>query len=179
MISIDNALKIKGYMDPPELRWLAENAKKSKCIIEIGSYYGRSTRAICDNTDGVVFSIDTYPGAILTEYGTIAISSGKYVKEQFQINLKEHIDSGRLKQFNTSFDEFLCPLRPDFIFIDGDHLYQPFYRDVQKALTFVNGNPLLISGHDYGDPCWPAVKEIVDVFFPKARVKERIWYSDE
>lgn len=179
MVSIDNALRIKGYMDPPELQWLAEQAAKSKVIIEIGSFYGRSTRALCDNTSGKVFSIDTYPGPMPTEFGNIAISSGEYVKSKFRENLSDHLLSGKLIQHNVPFDEFICPLRPDFIFIDGDHLYEPFYRDVQTALKYVNGNPLLLSGHDYGEPCWPSVKKIVDVFFPKATVTERIWYSHE
>lgn len=166
-------------MDPLELQWLAEQAAKAKVIIEIGSFYGRSTRALCDNTSGRVFSIDTYPGPMTTQFGNIALSSGNYVREQFHINLADHLASGKLTQHNVPFDEFICPLRPDFIFIDADHLYEPFYRDVQTALKYVNGNPLLLSGHDYGEPCWPAVKQIVDSFFPKAQIKERIWFSHE
>src|SRR5437899_5812943 len=42
-IDISKALAIKGYMQPSELEWLANEATTHERIAEIGAYYGRST----------------------------------------------------------------------------------------------------------------------------------------
>jgi hypothetical protein len=46
-----------------ELRFLAEHANKSKVIIEAGSYLGRSTRALADNTTwSCIHAVDPWDG---------------------------------------------------------------------------------------------------------------------
>ena len=61
-VNISNALKIEGFMDGLELIWLAQRAKEYKFIIEVGSLVGRSTRALGDNINGVVWTIDDWHG---------------------------------------------------------------------------------------------------------------------
>jgi len=48
LIDISRADKIQGWMEIEELRWLAETAKMHSNICEIGSWKGRSTRAMAD-----------------------------------------------------------------------------------------------------------------------------------
>src|SRR5215510_10570127 len=84
MINLTNAVNIKGYMMENELEWLARTARDSKCIVEIGTYYGRSARAMADNTKGRIYCIDPYPGVVFYQNGVGAISSGNYVYKQAQ-----------------------------------------------------------------------------------------------
>lgn len=58
--NLQNALKIGGWMEPNELEWIAEVASKSSNILELGSFLGRSTRVMCDNTSGFVTAVDLW-----------------------------------------------------------------------------------------------------------------------
>src|SRR5258708_38660332 len=49
-------------MSEAELTWLAEQAACHKVIVEVGSYLGRSTRALGDHTTGIVYAIDDWYG---------------------------------------------------------------------------------------------------------------------
>ncbi len=55
--NIDNALKCDGFINDNELIWLGKEAMKRKTIIEIGSWHGRSSRALGDNLmdGGVIY----------------------------------------------------------------------------------------------------------------------------
>lgn len=48
-IDIFRALSIPGWMSEEELLWLASTASSSHNAVEIGSYCGRSSRAIGDH----------------------------------------------------------------------------------------------------------------------------------
>jgi hypothetical protein len=61
-LTIDRALQINGWMEPVELGWLAEQAQLHSRIVEIGSFMGRSTRALADNTAGWVVAFDSWRG---------------------------------------------------------------------------------------------------------------------
>ena len=63
MGDITNALKVPGWMWQHELQWLADQATRYSKIVEIGSWRGRSTRALADNTPGTVTAVDGFVGS--------------------------------------------------------------------------------------------------------------------
>jgi|SRR5215510_3720915 len=176
MINLTNAVNIKGYMMENELEWLARTARDSKCIVEIGTYYGRSARAMADNTKGRIYCIDPYPGVVFYQNGVGAISSGNYVYKQAQKLLADHIDSGKLVIHRGTVTDFPFDIEPDFIFIDGDHVPEAFKIDLEwgeKKIAFGG----ILSGHDYDNVGWPAVKELVDARFPTIGREGYIWWT--
>ena len=172
-MDISKALPIKGYMMENELEWLAKTAKESKCIVEIGTFYGRSARALADNTEGKVYCIDPYPGVVFFENG-VSISSGNYVYRQAQKNLADHIESGKLTIHRGTVEDFPYDIAPDFVFIDGDHHAYPFVKDLHWSLKKLRKG--VLSGHDYENVGWPDVTKVVDANFPTIGREGFIWW---
>src|SRR5262245_34583599 len=69
MTNITRAVGIPGYMNIPALEWLAEQAQTHRVIVELGSFCGRSTRVLADNTPGIVYAIDDWSGVRKTQWG--------------------------------------------------------------------------------------------------------------
>ena len=102
MLFLKKALKIPGWMSKPELQWLAKQAVASKTIIEAGSWQGRSTRAMADNTGGKVFAVDPWGLPYLNEDGTVhEIDTDVYAK--FLSNLSYHIWSEKVTPIRKRF----------------------------------------------------------------------------
>src|SRR6266403_223088 len=108
-IDISKALVIKGFMQPPELEWLATQAITHERIAEVGSYYGRSTRALCDHTLGKVHAYDDFygPRDLAMDYRSRLI-----IREVFDKNMADHLESGKL----LVHDEDHETLEPDGLF---------------------------------------------------------------
>lgn len=176
---ISRALLIRGWMTLDECVWLAEQAAKHKRIVEIGSCYGRSTRAMADNTQGVIFAVDNWQGP---SEAKLSEEEKSRVFGEFSENLKDHIDSGRVVPYTTNHAEiesinliFCGPeQRTDMVFIDGDHSREAVLRDIRiwKERIAPGG---LLCGHDAN---WQAVEQAVRELLPGALVAERtnIWH---
>ncbi len=173
-IQLDRALAIDGWMAPAELAWLARTASISKNILEVGSYKGRSTRALCDNTTGRVTAVDPWQGPYITDKERVLFDQAKSWPE-FQHNL---FGVKNLTTFKGTFSEFGKINKDifDFIFIDGDHRYNAVIHDIELALTMLKPNGVL-SGHDYNHADWPGVKKAVNEKFPGREVIKTIWWT--
>lgn len=176
-MNIERALKIPGWMTEKELKFLARITKNSKVIIEVGCYQGRATRAIADNTNGTIYSIDTWNSSIHNSKGAIVARTDDTTRHLFYCNLSDHIKNRKV---------IMCPMRftdltewskilnqPDFIFIDADHRYNYVLADIYHALKF---NPAIIAGHDYSIE-WPEVMSAVNKVFPDAIKEDTIWWK--
>ena len=179
-MNITRSLIIHGWMSENELRFLAEHASKSKLILEVGSYRGRSTRAMADNTKGTIYAIDPWNGKYGKENDRdLARQSyqidGHRIYEDFKHNLIDHINAGRVIVTPTSFEKFWITRRPDMIFIDACHEYDTVKADIHHALKMT---PKFLCGHDYSDH-WLGVKKAVDEVFGKGiQTVDSIWYID-
>lgn len=135
-------IQSSGSVDAEELHWLYQQAQGMESIIEIGSYVGRSTYALCSGCKGMVYAIDRWPGSEAHEL--FMENCGKFD------NLKDI----------WSFSKDAASVVPDkveMLFHDGDHRYDFVIEDLklyeQKATR-------LIAVHDYErdentDPdCW-------------------------
>ena len=168
MPNIKKALTVEGWMEPPELAWLAEQAANHRIIAEIGSYKGRSTRALADNTPGLVIAIDDFYGP-----REIELAGRDTILSQFESNLS---GCSNVVVINCNHRQLPTPdFRPDMVFIDGAHEVENVLADIDFWTPFISPGGLLC-GHDWG---WcPGVKQAVDQRFPNAQVAPgtSIWF---
>lgn len=167
-VNIERAKQIEGWMSESELHYLASEAKSHKSIVEIGSWLGRSTRALADNLPpgGRVYCVDTWDGtgddpafAFAKEYD----GNGAFIR--FYKNLWDHIDAGRvvpLRMSSLAASKLMRQLRipVNMIFVDGCHEYPAVKDDLMNWRPLLTADGLLC-GHDY-TPDWPGVGQAVN-----------------
>lgn len=177
-LDIRRALKIDGWMSEAELQFLAETASKSKLIYEIGSYAGRSTRALADNTKGVVHAIDGWNTANYAgnNSGAVIFNTNEQIFNQFYCNMKDHIESGKVIVPFKNWEDYYPKQCADFIFIDGEHSYENVKRDIEKALNLIQAGGIL-AGHDYAMP-WEGVIKAVNETFVTVNQVNTIWWLE-
>ena len=174
MIDISRALATPGWMRPEELTWLAEQAQTHFRIIEIGSHLGRSTRALAENTRGVVFAVDDWRGhsefignlPAVVLFGAFCENVLDLINSR-AVHIVKDDHANLLEQFNT-------PHRADMTFIDGEHKYESVSRDIRNCLILL-AKGALICGHDYD---WHDVQVAVDELVPKRQLVEgtSLWF---
>ncbi len=132
-------------MEPAELAWLALQASKHERIVEVGSFLGRSTRAMADNTSGWVLAFDDWYGP-----RDIDMDCRDRIYEVFRKNMNGLVESHKVyilqgDHGNTSI--IPIGIHPDMVFIDGAHDYESVKRDllIWKAKLEPDG---LLCGHD-------------------------------
>jgi hypothetical protein len=176
-MNIARALTIDGTqsVSESELYILAEMASRYRNIVEVGSFKGRSARAMADNTNGKLTCIDPWNG--LVEFKGYKKEVNGYTPEfiAFKKNLEDHILSGKVDYYKGKFQDFYIPY-PDMVFIDAIHEYDSVIEDITHSLKLM-GKHGLICGHDYAD-YWPGVIKAVDEIFPNKQVEETIWYVE-
>lgn len=166
-MQIGKARLIRGWMDENELVWLAEQAEKHTRIVEIGSFCGRSCRALADNTTGTVTAVDTW-GIEHPAYGEI---SGLY--NTFQENMIGLTNIRVVKKMSLDAAAELASERFDMVFIDADHRYGSVKADIEAWLPLIVPGGL-ICGHDYDDH--EDVRRAVNEVLPKAKLEAgSIW----
>lgn len=185
MITIEKALKINGWMDPPELQWLAEQAAQHSHIIEVGSWFGRSTRALADNTPGNVFAVDTWKGTAapgLQEEVHKKLMAGKpedWLLDGFKANMAGLTNVAMIEKTSLEAAQYLteASARFDMIFIDASHDYVNVKADILAWLPLLAPGGLFC-GHDYDPQHWPEVIKAVDELFPNRKnAPGSIWYA--
>lgn len=173
-MNLTRALRIQGWMEPDELHWLAEMARNCQRIVEIGTWKGRSARAMLDNSKAMLYAVDCWQqpyepadgtGAELRERG------GDEIRSDWARNLSDHIATGRVHlTLGKSRDVVpqvwgaLGRQAVDLLFIDADHSYEGCLDDIALYRGMVRPGGV-IAGHDYTTEVHPGVKHAVDAYF--------------
>lgn len=165
--AVGKAKEIPGWMTEPELLWLAQEASKHNTIVEVGSWLGRSTKAVAVMTPGKVFAVDFWEGG--GDYGCYAPELSKVgpfgVFKKFHQNLLPEIMEGRCVPIvSKSLPASKLFKQADMVFIDADHHYACVMNDILAWLPCVRSGGILC-GHDYG-PLNPDVIRAVDELLP-------------
>lgn len=167
MCRINKARKIDGWMNDEEMRWLAREANKRECIVEVGCYQGRSTRAMADNTMGTVYAFDDWGG--LRENWWIQDTPANVktsLFDRFNANLADHIRNGSVVIVRANHEQDI-PFEhtPEMVFIDGGHEHHEVKRDIERWLPRIAKGGI-ICGHDFHIG---GVMQAVTELLPKAR----------
>lgn len=154
---------IPGWMHRSELRYLAEQASQYHHCLEVGSFMGRSTKALAMATPGTVYAVDDWRGEAdqpldrdelqrrFTEHLMPELVKGKVV----HINMAS-LDAAKRYQAKG--------LRWQLIFLDGSHDYESVVADITHWLPLLAPGGVLL-GHDYH---MPAVKLALSDVLPNA-----------
>lgn len=187
------AARIPGWMSEMELEWLIEQASTRRIAIEIGSWKGRSTKAIALSVLGVVYAVDHWMAGsppnetrrlVDHDWQEVVARGSDVIKAEFHANLASEIASGKCVPTGLSSEQSVGKLKEllggrkvDMVFIDGDHEYADVKRDIELYRPLLEGGGLLC-GHDYP---WPGVWKAASELVPKHRFLHdtTIWYAAE
>ena len=171
VVNIARARQLKGWMADLELGWLAVQALRHQTIVELGSYAGKTTRCLCDNTGPLsqVYAIDLWQhiAGAGEEFSEAAMEG---TLRDFLNEMRHEVNIGRLiplRMDHVAASQALL-VRPDMVFVDGDHSYEGC-RDAIKAWKPKIARGGLICGHDYNDEKFPGVIKAVKELLPEAR----------
>lgn len=180
---IQSALAIHGWMSPVELLWLAEQAACATNLVEIGSWCGRSARALAENTQGRLTCVDMWSAdtdsATAPEFEKgITEHDGnlEWTWDEFRFNMIGLGNVGAIRLPSVEAVKIVPPeMTFDFIFIDGAHDYESVKADLDAWLPKLSPGGM-IAGHDY-DHGWPGVVNAVDEWFPVTGHVGSIWFT--
>ena len=171
-MQIEKAAAIGGWMSGPELMWLATQASTHKRIVEVGSWQGRTTRVLADNTAGEVFAVDTWKciPALKSHWQ----GDSEWLWNAFQANLSDLSNVHPIRSTSLDAAQQLMQSQFDMIFIDACHDYESVAADIKAW------EPLLISGgllcgHDYADPDYGVTKAVNELLPEAVCVVDSIW----
>lgn len=143
--AVKAALPIGGWMAPEELEWLAQNAFQKKRIIELGSFHGRSTKAIAMATDGKIFAVDTW------EWRTWGIEP----YQCFLRHLAPEIMAGKVIPLRMTTTEAAVVLpallgeeAADMVFDDAAHTLEDLQHHIEAFMP-LGKEGALFCGHDF------------------------------
>lgn len=154
---------VDGWLTPDETKCLydlAETAARENpnaCIVEIGSYRGKSTIALALGLQGVgrVTAIDPHEGA---KYGFSMADVPILEKNLKDFGVSHHVDMTIAKSSDVAktWDQ---PI--DVLWIDGDHEYAGVKADVDNWTPFVRKGGY-VAMHDCGSDKWPGVQQALN-----------------
>ena len=188
-MNLTAALNIPGFTNPNELQWLAERAQECNGhnIAEIGSWKGRSTRAMADNTTAKIYAVDTWVGTPEDPHMRELVGKDPdWLFNQFIANIGEehlkgpeyHVRACRDENASLYYSRYLGGRQFQLIFIDAGHSYAAVKEDILawRPLLAPGG---LLCGHDFY-PGRGGVIQAVKECCPKAKLAGvgTIWVAE-
>lgn len=148
---------IPGWMSYRELKFLYETAKDMESVIELGSWKGRSTHALCSSKCPSVTAIDHWQGS-KAEPSAHAQAKDGSVFEEFKKNVTGFTNLTIVKKDINEAVNNVEDNSVDMIFLDAGHTYEEVKNDIRKWKSKAK---IILCGHDYC-PAWAGVKQAVD-----------------
>lgn len=180
--------EIKGWnCEHPKLAELIQKIKPTT-VIEVGSWLGGSALWMARHTDAEIVCIDTWTGAreMWTNmedpdrYGALRHIHGfPRIYEDFLSNVVKAGRQDQITPFPVPSSVGLPAMmelgvKPDLIYLDGDHSFGSVSQDLKLALEMWPG---VLCGDDYYS--WPGVRQAVDKYLPYKEVDEfGFWWME-
>lgn len=167
------ANSIPGWMSFKEQLFLYESAKMMDSVIELGSWKGKSTHALCSSGCRSVVAIDTWKGSQFEPEAHAEAATGS-VLEEFKNNVGHFKNLTWIQKDINEAVEQTTDGAADMVFIDAGHTYEEVKNDIRKWKSKCK---ILLCGHDYVAG-WPGVIQAVDEELggPDG-VVDTIWYK--
>jgi glycosyltransferase involved in cell wall biosynthesis len=166
------ANSIPGWMTFREQLFLYTQAKKMESVIEVGSWKGKSTYALCKSGCPSVTAIDHWKGSVGEDAHKEANEISIFA--QFNENMKEFSNLNAIIGDSNLASGTFSDKSVDMIFIDAGHTYEEVRNDIR---TWLPKARILICGHDYVSG-WPGVIRAVDEEIGGIDgVEGTIWYK--
>lgn len=160
---------IDGWMSANEITLLKQLAGESNSVVEIGSWKGRSTKALLESCKGKVYAVDHWKGT-KSDISSIATINHDIFAE-FMKNVGHYPNLVVLKGESTDMAGMFNG-NVDMVFIDADHTYEGCKADIEawkpKCRKFM-------CGHDYSES-FPGVMQAVNEIFGKPYTTDTIWW---
>ena len=122
---------IQGWMTGEELIWLQESARSLESVVEIGSWKGRSTFALCASGCARVYAVDHFRGS-REHQGQFGFVHGWSPLPEFEQNILERFRNVELKQMSSA--EAVKDFQDasvDMVFVDGAREYEAVLQDLR------------------------------------------------
>ncbi len=148
---------IAGWFSYPEQLFLYTQGKLMDSFVELGSWKGKSTHALCSSGCPNVIAIDHWKGSKFEPEAHAEAGSGS-VFEEFKKNVGHFTN---LKPMNADINDVVDSFPEgsvDAVFIDAGHTYEEVKNDIKK---WKGKARILLCGHDYCGG-WPGVIQAVD-----------------
>jgi predicted O-methyltransferase YrrM len=173
-VDITNAMKIPGWMTYDELEWLAHQAGRCASIAEVGSYCGRSTRALAEHTAGILYAIDTWEGS--SDFTVEEKGTDGWLFQEFTKNMSGLANVHPMRMTSLEAAAALKGRQFDLIFIDAEHDYDSVKADIEAWRRLLKPGGTLC-GHDY-IRSYPGVLKAVGELMPGfSLAADSIWYK--
>jgi predicted O-methyltransferase YrrM len=179
---LERASAIEGFTKVSELEFLCDIAgamPDGASVVEIGSFKGRSTVAICEGIGAkpgvTVWAVDTFAG----DSDVVEITGGpvdqEAVEAEFARNTAGYDFLRVIVAESVAAAEQFDRESLDWVFIDADHSYEAVVADIAAWAPKLKPGGLL-SGHDYGRA---GVTDAVRRSFRAVDQAASIWYTRE
>lgn len=156
--AVATASNIHGLCTTPsELRRLAELAHDAEFIVEVGSYMGRSSKALALATKGIVYCVDTWRGSEEdTEGEKTRETSPEVLYSSFIRNTWNEISTAKIIPLRCDSVEGAKIFKElgytfDLLFLDAGHNYEWVTRDIQAWKPLIHEGGVIV-GHDLPHP---------------------------
>jgi hypothetical protein len=150
------ANNIQGWFSYEEQKFMYDMGKIMNSVIELGSWKGRSTHALCSSGCPKVLAIDTWEGSKAEPEAHSEAKNDK-VYNEFLENTKGFTNLTHIRADINDAVERIADTA-DCVFIDAGHTYEEVKNDIQK---WKGKARIMLCGHDYVS-VWPGVRQAVD-----------------